>query len=146
MSNFNYTAADELDRRATNRGLKRTLTGAEYLRARVAEPVSAEGLRLAKLSTDALVAEAADTPAPTPKPARKTTRKTAAKAPAKAARKAPAKAADEDLVMAFDGVMRTPAQARQAAWQWRNAEYHAGRKHTVAAAYALFGTVHAGKK
>jgi hypothetical protein len=29
---------------------------------------------------------------------------------------------------------------RQQAWAWRNAEFHAGRKVTVAAAYAKFGT------
>lgn len=140
MSNFTYTAADELDRRAANRALKRTVTGAEYLRMRSPEPMSAEGRRLAKLSTDALRAEVAQTPTPTPAPARKAPAKAAAKPAKKAPAKAPVRTLADDLAIAVDGVARTHVEARKAAWQWRLAEFHLGRKHTYAAACAHFGT------
>lgn len=134
MSSFTYTAEDELDRRATNRALKKKLTHKQYLRARHAEPDTADAHALADMDNDALRALAAlDTPpqgvrkAPAAKPA------PARKAPAK---KAPAKARRPERT----ATQVRHTQLRAEAFAWRNAEWHAGRSHTLATAYARFGT------
>lgn len=134
MENFTYNAADELDRRASNAVLKDTLTRKQYLRKRADAPDTAEGHRLADMGAVALAAEAGITPTLHAARVIEAPAVKAAKAPAKKA--TPAKAAK----------VRDPHTAlRQTAWDWRASEYKAGRKHTVAAAYAKFGTHHASK-
>lgn len=129
MTKFQYTAADEIDRRASNRALV-----AEG-HPKVPGPDTAEGARLLSMSGPELRAEAEGTAA---KPARKP-----AKAPAKAARKPAAAKPAKPAKPARTPLQIVHTMRREEAYAWRLAEYHAGRKHTVAAAYARFGTAHA---
>lgn len=119
-----YTAADEIDRRLSNRSLAKAQKNAG--------PATPEGARLLKLSAAELTAEVGLTVAPCPVKARKP-----AKAPAPA-KVAPAKPARTKA-------QRAHTEARKLAYAHMIAEKLAGNKCTYAEACATYGTVPATK-
>jgi hypothetical protein len=112
MSTITYTAADELDRRATNRALK-----AQGLKG-VPGPRTPEGARLLGMSAAELRAEAG------------------VEAPVRQARTPQAPKRQERTA---EQVAAT--EARKLAWAWRLEQRQAGVKVTYAEACARFGTV-----